>query len=155
MALTIGGLNKAILNRIRGNETLTGEQATAQTSLVALIPTWRLGNLRADGALPSGNIYEDAGVDAQPRTVDSGLYHWSIRRFEIWNNTTDESVLTGASEHLMRLFDLRKGATMLDIPGDGKLFDMALFVGMQGPFFDDQINAWYGTMAFSFLEARP
>lgn len=155
MAVVIAGLNKAILNRIRGNETLTGEQATAQAALIALIPTWRLGSMRRDGAMPAGLMSEDAGVDAQPRTVDSGVFTHSIRRFEVWNDTEDESKLTGACHYLERLFDMRQGAPILDISGDGKLFDMGLFVGAQGPHFDDRINGWVTTISFRFVEARP
>lgn len=155
MATTPGGLTKAILARLRGQESLTGEAATAQTALAALVSRWRFGTMAKAGDLPCGNVFEDAGVDAMPRAVDVGILQHSIRRFEIWTNETASGFFHEAGDALEMLFDERRGAPALTVSGDGTVFESALFVGMQAPYFDTQVNAWYGVISFRFVEARP
>lgn len=155
MATTPGGLTKAILARLRDQEALTGDAATARAVLAALIPRWRYGTMAKAGDLPAGNVFEDAGVDAMPRAPDVGILQHSIRRFEIWTNETASSFFHEAGDALELLFDERRGAPGFDIAGDGRVFQGSLFTAMQAPYKDEQINAWYGMIAFSFVESRP
>jgi hypothetical protein len=115
--------------------------------------------MKRDGNFPCGNFFEDAGPDAMPNVADSGILQFSIRRFELWTKTASATAAffkTGA-DALERLFDTRRGGgtTLLNLPGDGLIYDSDVLTGLQGPFFDDDINAWYATMAFRFVEARP
>ncbi len=155
MSTTAGGLTKAILARLRGSEALTGDAATAQAALAALVSRWRFGTMAQAGEFPHGNVFEDASVDAMPRAVDVGIIQHSIRRFELWTNETASGFFHEAGDALERLFDERRGAPELSIDGDGQVFESALFTAMQAPYFDTQINAWYGMISFRFVESRP
>lgn len=155
MSTTVGGLNKAIIARLRGTEVLTGQTLAAQVALAALVPKWRLGTMTKEGALPTGTFYEDSGIDAMPRAIDVGILQTSVRRFEVWTQSLDDAFFTGAADALEHLFDERRGATKLTLTGDGRVYESSLFVGMQGPLPDDSINAHYGLIAFKFVEARP
>lgn len=156
MATTPGGLTKAILARLRGSEALTGDAAAAQTALAALVTRWRFGTMaKAGDAMPCGNVFEDAGIDAMPRAPDVGILQHSIRRFEIWTDETASGFFHEAGDALERLFDERRGAPELSIAGDGLTYESALFTAMQAPYKDEQLNAWYGMIAFRFVEARP
>lgn len=155
MATTAGGLTKAILARLRGQESLTGDAATAQAALAALVGRWRFGTMAKAGDMPCGNLFEDAGVDAMPRAPDVGILQHSVRRFEIWTNETASSFFHEAGGYLEQLFDERRDAPELDLTGDGRVFQGSLMTAMQAPYFDTQLNAWYGTIAFSFVESRP
>jgi hypothetical protein len=155
MATTPGGLTKAILARLRDQEALTGDAATARAVLAALVPKWRFGTMAKAGAPPCGNVFEDASVDAMPRAVDVGILQHSIRRFELWTTDTASSFFHEAGDALELLFDERRGAPELPIGGDGLCYEGALFVPMQAPYFDEQLNAWYGVVSFRFVEARP
>jgi len=153
MSAIAGALNIAILARLRGTEVLTGDQLTAQ-GVTNAVP-WRLGTMRKNGALPAGTFYEDAGIDAFPAAPDVGILQYSIRRFEFWKAGTDDTFFSGMQNALELLFDERRGAPALTLTGDGKVYESALFVGMQGPIPDDDINANVGLMSFRFVEARP
>jgi hypothetical protein len=153
MATTPGALTKAILARLRGTEVLTGEAEEGQQIIKQY--RWRFGTMAKQGELPHGNVFEDAGVDAMPRAVDVGILQHSVRRFEIWTNETASSFFHEAGDALEKMFDMRRGAPVLTIDGDGYCWEGALFTAMQAPFFDKELNAWYGMIAFTFLEARP
>lgn len=155
MSTTPGALNKAILARLRGSEALTGDAAVAQEVLTGIVPRWRFGTMAKSGEFPTGNLYEDAGVDAMPNAVDVGILQHSIRRFELWTNTTASAFFNDAADCLERLFDERRGAPELTLDGDGQIYESALFVGMQAPYHDDELNAWYGVISFRFVEGRP
>jgi hypothetical protein len=157
VATTPGALNRAIFARLRGTETpaLSGDAATAQVRLAALVPKWRLSTLTEEADVPCGNIYVDAPVDAMPEAVDVGIIQYSIRRFEIWSRQTDAAFYENVEDALEQLFDERRGAPALPLDGDGRVFESALFTGLQGPFRDDPINAYYSLISFRFVEARP
>lgn len=155
MATTPGGLTKAILARLRGSEALTGDAATAQAALAATVTRWRYGTMAKAGEFPCGNVFDDAGVDAMPRAPDVGILQHSVRRFEVWTKETASSFFHEAGDALELLFDERRDAPELDIAGDGRVFQGSLMTAMQAPYFDTQINAWYGMIAFSFVESRP
>lgn len=163
MATTPGGLTKTILARLRGAETLTGDAATARAVLAALVTRWRYGTMMKGGeevktallAGGVGNVMEDAGVDAMPRAPDVGILQHSIRRIELWTSKTESSFFHEAGDALELLFDERRGAPELGIAGDGVCYEGALFTAMQAPYFDTQLNAWYGMISFRFVEARP
>lgn len=153
MATTPGALNIAIIARLRKTEVLTGDLLTAQNITSAY--KWRLGSMTIGGALPAGCFYEDAGVNAAPNAPDIGIVQFSIRRFELWNNTLDDTFFTNLADSLELLFDRRRGGNVLSVGGDGRIFESSLFTGMQGPYHDDSINAFFATMSFMFVESRP
>lgn len=153
MATTPGALNIAIFARLRGTEVLAGDLAAAQAITSAY--KWRLGSMTKDGALPACCLYEDAGVDAMPYAPDVGILQNSVRRFEFWTQSLDDSFFTNLADACELLFDFRRGGSLMNIGGDGLIYDSSLFTGMQGPIHDDDTNAYYATMAFQFVEARP
>ncbi len=153
MATTPGALNKAILARLRGTEVLTGDALAAQAITSGL--RWRFGTMSKAGELPHGNFYEDAGVDAMPRAPDVGILRHSVKRFEVWTGETASAFFHDQGDALELLFDERRGAPVLTIDGDGRVYQSSLFVAMQSPYHDDKINAWLGLISFTFVEARP
>lgn len=155
MATTPGGLTKAILARLRGEEALSADAAAAQSVLASKVSRWRFGTMAKAGELPCGNVFDDAGIDSMPRAPDVGILQYSVRRFEIWTNETASAFFHEAGDALEMLFDERRDAPGLTLTGDGQIFQGSLMTGMQAPYFDTQINAWYGTIAFSFVESRP
>lgn len=155
MSTTPGALNKAIFARLRGTEVLTGDALAAQQTLASVVSRWRFGTMAKEGTFPVGELYSDASADAMPNAPDVGIITHSIRRFTVWTKETASSFFADCEDCLERLFDQRRGAPALDIPGDGKCYECALFTQMQAPYEDDNINAWWGTIAFRFVEARP
>lgn len=153
MATTPGALTKAVLARVRGQESMTGDQQAAQ--IVTSAVRWRYGTMAKSGELPCGNVFDDEGVDAMPKAVDVGIITNSVRRLELWTNDTASGFFHNMADALELLFDERRGAPNLTLDGDGRTYQSSLFVGMQAPFFDTAVNGWYGMIAFSFVESRP
>ncbi len=153
MATTPGALTKAVLARLRGTEALTGDQQAAQA--ITSVLRWRFGTMAKSGEMPCGNVFEDAGIDAMPRAVDVGILQHSVRRFELWTQDTASAFFHEGGDAMELLFDERRGAPELSIDGDGRVFQGALLTGMQAPYYDTKFNAWYGMIAFSFVESRP
>ncbi len=153
MATIPGALDIAILARLRGTESLTGDLLACQVITSAY--EWRKGSMRKNGTVPCGLFYSDSGVDAMPAAPDMGILEYSVRRFEIWNKTPDGSFFATLPDALEYLLDFRRGNSLLNITGDGLVKDHSLMVSFQGPYFDDQINAFYGLMSFMFVESRP
>lgn len=146
-------LNHAILRRLNGNETLTGEFAQAQTLTAAL--DWHFGPLDPKGStFPCGTFFEDAGTESLGG-VDVGVVNNSVYRFLVWDKTRDGSVIPKYADAVEKLFDRRRGVPNLDIVGDGVCYWSDLFVPLQAPLQAMDINAFYGIMAFRFVEARP
>ncbi len=152
---TPDALTKAILARLRGSETLTGEAETAREILKGHVPRWRFGTLSQSGELPHGNVFADAGVDAMPNAPDVGIINHSVRRFELWTEETASAFFTQSADALEKLFDERRGAPDLTVEGDGRVYQSSLFVPFQGPFRSDDIRAWWGVISFTFVDARP
>lgn len=152
---TPDALTKAVLARIRGSETLTGEAEAARAVLGSHIERWRFGTMSKIGELPHGNVYADAGVDAMPRAPDVGIIEHAVRRIELWTKETASAFFSESADALEMLFDERRGAPVLETAGDGTCFQSSLFVPFQGPYWAEGINAWWGVISFTFVEARP
>lgn len=147
-------LQKAILARLDGTETgLTGDQLTAQGVCSPL--KWRFGTLTQKGTVPCGTFYEDAGVDAMPNPPDVGLIYHTVWRFEVWTESIAGTFFGTMANALELLFDERKGAPLLVPYGAGKVFAQYLFTPMQAPYWSEDVNAAYGLISFTMLEARP
>lgn len=146
-------LNKAIGDRITGVEVLTGDQAEAQTYFAGRSVGY--GTMRQAGVLPALRFYEDAGSDAMPHAPDVGIISNSIYRFESWTRDFAGDFFGKDAMYLELLFDERRGAPALTLEGQGRVFMSGLFVPMQAPLLDRNIDAHYGLMAFVFVESRP
>lgn len=154
-------LNKAILARIRGDETLTDARAlAAQVAIDALLatiggkPACRYGMKGSSTVYPEITFREDAG----PLALDGsgiGIVTNAIYRFELWETTRDATTIPAMADYLELLFDARRDAPDLTLEGEGRCYYSDLFTGLQGPFVDDFRNAFFGLMAFRFVEARP
>lgn len=153
MAVTAGGLNIAILKRLRGTEVLTGEHVAPQAVLSAI--QWRLGTLTQQAEIPCGRFYEDAAIDANQGRVGVGVQRWAVRRFELWTESTDESFVQNAANALEMCFDTDRGAPVLSVTGDGRIWEHGLLTDLQYPLYDPGLRAYYGLLSFQFLESRP
>lgn len=151
-------LNKAILNRLR-QETLSGDFATAQAQLLALLgttpqgqPAIRYGAKGSSVDYPEITFREDGGVESLGGS-DIAIIDQSIYRFELWETTRNATILPTMARCLERLLDRRHGAPLLVLE-QGTCKYHELFTRMSGPFPDTDINAFFGVLAFRFIEAR-
>lgn len=145
-------LNAAVVARIT-TETLTSADQIAAQNLVKNLPV-HYGAVDPSVAFPCLAFYEDTGTESMGG-VDIGLIYNSIYRFQIWTQDRTGSYIPQIAGALERLFDMRQGAPIIDIIGDGKTFWSELFVPLQGPLHADTINAFFGMIAFRVVEARP
>lgn len=155
-------LNKAILDRLRGDETVTGRAATAQTTLGTLLadagsadkPAVRYGAKGSSTAYPSVTFREDAGAEML-RASGVGIVTATVYRFELWETTRDGTTLPTIADCLEQLLDSRRDAPAFTLEGDNEFYDSYLLTGLQGPFHDDIKDCFFGTLTFAFVEARP
>jgi hypothetical protein len=149
-------LNKAIKERLDGTESLAGypDQVAAQAVTAAV--RIRQGSLSADAVLPAITFNEDAGTESL-QGVDVGIVSNSVYRFQIWQPDSDRSgsTISHLADCLEVLLDQRRGAPKLTIVGYGRVFWADLFVSLQSPLHDDNINAFFGLMSFRIVESRP
>lgn len=155
-------LNKAILDRLRGDETVTGRADTAQTDLAALLtttgsagkPAVRYGMKGSSTAYPEITFREDAGMLA----IDGsgvGIVTDSVYRFEIWETTRNATTIPAIADALELLLDARRDAPAMTLEGDNRYYHSDLMTPLQGPFIDEFRNAFFGLLTFRFVEARP
>lgn len=156
-------LTKAIVARLRGDETLTGDADTAYDRLAVLLaavggddkPAVRYGSKAVNPEYPCVVFWEDAGVEAMGGP-DVGIVTQSIYRFELWEQGRGGLVIPDIADCLELLIDHRRRAPAWTLTGEGnQVWWSQLFVGLQAPFYDPARDAWFGLMAFQFVEARP
>lgn len=155
-------LNKAIMDRARGDEVLAvGSRALqAQTDLAALLGTVNAKPAVALGGVPSAVTYdcirfrEDMGGSGLAGE-GVGITGDTIYRFELFSTKRDGTTLRTMADCLELLFDERRDAPALTIEGDGRIYASDLFTAYQGPFHDDMRDCFISLIAFRFVEARP
>lgn len=154
-------LHGAIVARVRGTETLTGDAAEAHAALVTLFggtPEIRKGATASTATLPCITFYEDSGIEALGG-VDVGEVRHSVYRFFIWTTRTDRTgtFIHEVADALERLFNQRRGAPGITLADSrsSQVFWCDLFVSLQEPEHEDNTNEFYGMIAFRFVEARP
>jgi len=151
-------LEKAIIARVRGTETLTGDMLLAQQYLVELLgadpPTIVKNSLKSKATLPCITFGFDPGPEAMGG-VDVGEVRWVIGRFYIWTKARGGSFFSEVADALEHLFNGRRGASNLTLEGDDRTYWSDLFVDLQEPDHEDSTNDFYATLSFKFVEARP
>jgi hypothetical protein len=155
-------INKAILDRLRGDETLTpgGRAAQAQTDLIAILgkanakASVLVGGLPSSVTYPCVRFWEDAGTRGMGGE-GVGDVMFTVYRFEMFCQGRDGTTLPTIADCLELLLDERRDAPPLTLAGDGRLYGHDLLTNFQGPFQDTTRDCFIGTMAFRFAEARP
>lgn len=154
-------LNKAILDRTRGDEVLVAARALqAQTDLAALLGTVNSKPAVALGGVPSSVTYncirfrEDMGGSGLAGE-GIGITGDVLYRFELYSQSRDGTTLRTMADCLELLFDERRDAPALALEGDGRTYASDLFTAYQGPFHDDIRDCFISLIAFRFVEARP
>lgn len=156
-------VSKAIVARLRGVETLTGDALAAYTLLASLLaqvgadskPAVRYGSKATDAEFPCVVFWEDAGAEALGG-VDVGIITRSVYRFEIWEQGRTGSLIPRIADCLELLIDQRRRAPDWTLTGTGnQVWHSEVFVGLQAPFWDAARDAWFGLLSFVFTEARP
>lgn len=154
-------VQKAIVARVRGEEALTDTAEAAQVELAGYLAQTANGNVAIRyGAKGSSAVYpevtfrENGGSEALGG-VDVGICAWNLYNFEIWDDSGSGVLIPEIADCLERLLDCRRGAPVLPVASPNVAWWGELSTHLQAPFHDDNINAYFGILAFQFAEARP
>lgn len=155
-------LQEGLIRRVWGmGESLSGDQATARAALVSTLgttsgghPAFRYGAKANSAVYPEVTFREDQGSDALAG-MDIGIVYRPIYRMEIWEQTGSGTLIPQIADYLELLFDCRRGAPALTVDAPGKCWWGEVFTHLQAPFFDTGYKAFFGLIAFQFVEARP
>jgi hypothetical protein len=146
-------LNTAIVARVR-SENLAAYPVAQAAQTVVNAYAIRYGSTATLPTFPCTTFFEDTGRESLTGD-DVGIVQDSVYRFTIWTKDNTGTTILTIADALEKLFDMRRGAPPITLTGDNKCYWCDVFSFLQSPFHDDGINAFFGVIAFRFVEARP
>ncbi len=157
----------AIYKRLAGVETLTGDAATAQSDLAALLATdpdtskpcvWQvsLSDVKAANKTPlyPALTFRASGGNTDNRfQQQTGAVDVVLVDFEIWDNSQSGTRIYDIEDAVQRLLDMRRGITSVFSLTSGKCWHSQTFTPLQ-VLYDPNIHARAGLVRYQFLEVR-
>jgi hypothetical protein len=150
----------AVYERLAGIEVLTGDQATAQSGLAALLATD--SDSPSGPAVMQGNRDDVVGFPAITfrlmggNEALGGIDFGVVRNYwidmEVWTNSTSGRIIHQIGNYIEVLLDERRGAPGLPVSA-GRYFWMEALAGMQ-PIYDEKINAWAGLCRYQVVAGK-
>jgi hypothetical protein len=154
-------VTKAIIERVRGVETLSDDAAAAQVKLAGILdsttdgnPAFRYGGKGKSALYPSIVFLEDAGI-SPIGGVDIGIVTNSLYRMTIWDLSREGFKIPDIADCLELLFDCRRRAPVLPVAAENRCWYGELFQALASPYYDNNYDVFFGIIAFQFVEARP
>lgn len=154
-------LSVAIIQRLDGTETLSGDQATAQTALIAALatdidttsgPAIFQGNRDDAVGFPCITFRPNGGTEVA-NWIDAGVVRNYQFDFEVWTNSTNAQTIPLIGDYLEILLDERRGATGFTM-ASGKREFYAMAMTAMTPIYDEKINAWAGLVRYQFIAGK-